>query len=84
MNEPSVCLPISFLSLPPHQPHQPWPANVQNAHEVLTNIYKHAITILYQDSDPLQITFYTDLITSDAIPMLSVMEEVSGAASDEG
>jgi hypothetical protein len=73
MTEPWLNLPASFPYLPPHQ--QSWSANIQHAHQALVDIYSHTLTVLRQDSDPLRIAYSIDMITSDAIPILTAMEK---------
>jgi|ERR1700722_3567210 len=65
-------LPTTFPPLP-HS--RSWPANIQAAHQVLTDLYRNASAVLQlEDVDPLQIAFHLDSITSDAVPVLCAME----------
>lgn len=69
-------LPDGFPRLPGHpNPSQGWPANVYKAHEVMSDVYRRAFRILRQDeSDPLQLLFHIDAVSSDAIPLLEALE----------
>jgi len=50
--------------------------NTQAAHQILKDIYKHAIAALQQENpDPLQLSSHIDAITSDAVPLLVAIEE---------
>lgn len=61
---------------------QVWPPQVTSAHEVLKNIYAHAVRISHQEEvDALQTAFHIDAISSNAIPLLSSIEqEVRGGS----
>jgi hypothetical protein len=69
--------PAMFPPLPPSLEPS---ANIEAAHRVLTDIYRHASVLLQQeDADPLRIAFHVDSITSDAIPVLCAMEREGGS-----
>ena len=56
-------------------PSQGWPANVYKACEIMSDIYHQAFHVLHQEeSDPLQILFHIDSVSSDAISLLEVLE----------
>ncbi|KAI6012260.1 hypothetical protein PISMIDRAFT_25874 [Pisolithus microcarpus 441] len=53
-----------------------WPANVLTAHDMLSDIYYHALQVLNQeDADPLQLIFHLGAIDSDAIPLLQAIAD---------
>lgn len=50
--------------------------NTITAHEVISDIYTRAVQVSKQaDSDPLRIAFHIDAIISDALPLLSALEQ---------
>jgi hypothetical protein len=69
-------LPDSFPGLPGFQePNSSGAANVIRAHEVMSDIYRCAIHVLQQDdSEPLQLMFHIDCVSSDAILLLEALE----------
>jgi hypothetical protein len=68
-------LPLNLPDLP-NDDGQRWSANVRRAHQILGDVYEHATTLLQrEDSDPLQLSFHINAIMSDAIPLLSSMEQ---------
>ena len=73
---PLYDLPEEFPQLPEHpDPSQGWLANVYKAHEVMSNVYRRAFRVLCQDeSDPLQILFHIDAVSSGAVPLLEALE----------
>lgn len=70
-------LPENFPSLPGFQePNSSGAANVIRAHEVMSDVYRRAIRVLRQDdSEPLQLMFHIDCVSSDAIPLLEALED---------
>lgn len=72
-------LPHDFYPLPTvmvEGTRQVWPPQVTSAYEVLKNIYFHAVRISCQEEvDVLQTAFHIDAITSNAIPILSAVEQ---------
>ena len=77
---PPSTLPPTLPGLP-YTSHHTWSANIQTAHQVLANIYHQAFTVTQQGdaADPLRLAFHIDTITSDAIPILSAIEEEAEA-----
>ena len=73
-------LPTEIPALPDrHDVHVAWSANVSRAHEVMSDVYRHAIRVLRQDDcEPLQLMFHIDAVLSDAIPLLEALEESEG------
>jgi hypothetical protein len=73
---------MSDHSFPAHFPKLPaialQHANIVTAHNIISDLYKHALTVLQQENaDPLQISYHINSITSDAVPLLSGIEEES-------
>jgi len=68
-NYPSI-----FPPLPEHAD-GPWPVHIVTAHNLTNDIYVHALRVLDENSDPSRAAFHIDAITSDAIPVLSAIEE---------
>ena len=78
-------LPHDFYPLPTvvlEGTRQVWPPQVTSAYEVLKNIYSHAVRLSHQEEvDALQTAFHIDAITSNAVPLLSAIEqEVTGGS----
>jgi hypothetical protein len=69
-------LPDNFPGLPGFQePNSSGAENVIRAHEVMSDIYRCAIRVLQQDdSEPLQLMFHIDCVSSDAILLLEALE----------
>jgi hypothetical protein len=66
-------LPDNFLDLPFQQ--EAWPTDVQNAHVILCEAYRHAYRLTdLEDPDPLQLAFHINQISTDAIRILQGLE----------
>ena len=71
-----LLLAMDFPRLPDSILQPQWSPNTQAAHQILKDIYKHAIAALWQENpDPLQLSSHIDVITSDAVPLLVAIEE---------
>lgn len=80
---PCLLCHLFFLALP-HPPSEQWSPNLRAAHEVISNIYSHAVRVLNQeDTDPLCVAFHIDTIVSDAFPLLIALKEESESNPDQ-
>jgi hypothetical protein len=69
--------PIDFPPLPDHSSiASGWPANVQEAHRILHDVFHRALTLLRQEGgDPLRLSHASEQLTNDSVRMLERMEE---------
>jgi hypothetical protein len=68
--------------LPYREENLPWSSNVNNAYQILTDMYRHANHVLLQDdSDIPRIKYHKETLTNDSIPILLALE---ASAEEEG
>lgn len=68
--------------IPPHGENNPWSPNVFNAHQVVSDLFRHAEQALRRgDPDPNRIQFHLNSLMNDAIPLLYALE---AHAEEEG
>jgi hypothetical protein len=66
-------LPAEFLDLPFGR--NSWPPDVQNAHSILSEAYRHARQLTeLEDPDPLRVAFHINKISTDVIHVLEALE----------
>jgi hypothetical protein len=54
----------------------PWPANVQAAHAIISDSYRRITDLLRRDDlDPVQLNHHTSTLTHDTIPMLQAIDD---------
>lgn len=63
-----------FLSLPLHPEQRLWSANVQKAHQLISETYNHATLVLRQENhDPLRLHSLAKKIVDDSLPLLEAL-----------
>jgi hypothetical protein len=72
-----IVLPDVFPQFPFRAATQvPLSANFLTAHDILSDIYRHALQILNQeDADPIQLMFHIETLSGDAIPLLAALAQ---------
>jgi hypothetical protein len=70
-------VPIDFPPLPDHgSTVGGWSANIQEAHRILDNAFRHALTLLRQEGgDPLRLSHASEQLVNDSVRILERMEE---------
>ena len=59
----------------PNDRDNPWPANVQAAHAIISESFHRITNLLRQDDlDPIQLNHYASTLTNETIPILEAME----------
>lgn len=51
-----------------------WPANIIHAHQIVSDIYSHALQALHTDAEKSRLQFHCRALVNDAFPLILAFE----------